>query len=213
AAEGIRTPRTITAVGKEKIIEAAESFHGPFITKHNRAGKGLGVRLFNDTSSLAEYVHGPEFEESVDGITLIQEYIDSPDSTITRCEFVGGKFLYAVKVDTSDGFELCPADACVIDDVNGGSENDNPRPKFEIIPDFNHPIIEKYEQFLRNNHIDFAGIEFIQNKQGGLYTYDVNTNTNYNADAEAKDGRSGMKAIAETLFAELKQVERAFSTK
>ncbi|HEX7063508.1 MAG TPA: alpha-L-glutamate ligase [Bacillales bacterium] len=212
AAEGIRTPRTITAVGREKIIEAAEVFHGPFITKHNRAGKGLGVRLFNNTNALADYVYGAEFEESVDGLTLIQEYIESPDSTITRCEFVGGKFLYAVKVDTSDGFELCPADACAIDDTNGLA-NENQTPKFRIVSDFNHPIIEKYEQFLLRNHIDFAGIEFIQNKQGDLYTYDVNTNTNYNAEAEARDGRSGMKAIAETLCASSKQLETAVSTK
>ena len=33
---------------------------------------------------------------SVDGITLIQEYIRSPEPLITRVEFVGGRFLYAV---------------------------------------------------------------------------------------------------------------------
>ena len=33
---------------------------------------------------------------------------------ITRAEFVGGRFLYAVEVDTSSGFELCPADACTV---------------------------------------------------------------------------------------------------
>ena len=30
-------------------------------------------------------------------------------------EFVNGKFLYAVEVDTRDGFELCPAEACELD--------------------------------------------------------------------------------------------------
>ena len=33
---------------------------------------------------------------------------------ITRAEFIGGQFIYAVEVDTSDGFELCPADACAV---------------------------------------------------------------------------------------------------
>jgi glutathione synthase/RimK-type ligase-like ATP-grasp enzyme len=43
----IKTPRTIAAVGKGQILEAASEFAGtPFITKHNRAGKGLGVQLF-----------------------------------------------------------------------------------------------------------------------------------------------------------------------
>jgi glutathione synthase/RimK-type ligase-like ATP-grasp enzyme len=45
--QGIKTPRTIAAVGKGHILEAASEFSGtPFITKHNRAGKGLGVQLF-----------------------------------------------------------------------------------------------------------------------------------------------------------------------
>lgn len=211
-ANDIRTPHTVAAVGKENIIKASKAFNGSFITKHNRAGKGLGVRLFNDTDALEQYVYSSEFEDSVDGITLIQEYIQSPDATITRCEFVGGKFLYAVKVDTSDGFELCPADACTIEDANC-PVGENPPSKFEIIPGFNHPILEKYERFLKINAINFAGIEFIQNEQGSLYTYDVNTNTNYNPDAEAKAGRSGMKAIAETLASELNQLKNTASIK
>jgi glutathione synthase/RimK-type ligase-like ATP-grasp enzyme len=99
----IRTPRTLAAVGRQHVVDAAKSFSGPFITKHNRAGKGLGVRLFQDLPSLQRYVEGGEFEDSVDGITLIQEYIEAPKPVITRVEFVGGKFLYAVEVDTSLG--------------------------------------------------------------------------------------------------------------
>src|SRR5690349_18599754 len=46
-AHGIRTPRTLAAVGPERIVAAARQLPAPFITKHNRAGKGLGVRLFH----------------------------------------------------------------------------------------------------------------------------------------------------------------------
>ena len=46
ADHGIRTPRTIAAVGRDSMIAAARSVSAPFITKHNRAGKGLGVKLF-----------------------------------------------------------------------------------------------------------------------------------------------------------------------
>lgn len=127
------------------------SLHG---TKHNRAGKGLGVRLFHSIEALTQYVEGPEFEPSVDGITLIQQYIQAPKPYITRCEFIGGEFFYAVKVDTSEGFELCPADACRIDDLacptSEQSTDPNTRsdqPKFQIINDFDHPILEKFEAF------------------------------------------------------------------
>ncbi|WP_153125531.1 ATP-grasp domain-containing protein [Peribacillus tepidiphilus] len=204
-AQGIKTPKTVAAVGKDSILKAAEAFDGqPFITKHNRAGKGLGVQLFYSIKALKEFLEGEEFEESIDGITLIQEYIQAPEPFITRCEFVNGKFLYAVRVDTSEGFQLCPADACQIGDLYCPvGEEAETRPKFEIIEDFHDPIIQQYEEFLRENQIAIAGIEFIRDKNGTIYTYDVNTNTNYNRDAEEKAGKYGMLEIAKFLGAEL----------
>ncbi len=208
---GIKTPKTIAAVGKEQIIKAAKAIGAAsFITKHNRAGKGLGVQLFHSISSLENYINSPAFEEPVDGITLIQEYIKAPQPFITRCEFIGGKFLYAVQVDTSEGFELCPADACQIGDLfcPVGEEKEE-KPKFQIIEGFNDPIIEKYEAFLWDNNIQVAGIEFIRNENGEIFTYDVNTNTNYNADAEKKAGKYGMLELAKFLGSQLKIKEEA----
>ncbi|WP_404357477.1 alpha-L-glutamate ligase [Cytobacillus firmus] len=198
---GVRTPKTIAAAGKQNILKAAEAFAGqPFITKHNRAGKGLGVQLFHSIEALKSYVEGPSFEEPVDGITLIQEYIQSPESYITRCEFVGGRFVYAVRVDTSEGFELCPADACQIGDLfcPVGEEVEE-KPKFQIIDEFEDETLEKYKEVLARNDIQVAGIEFIRNAEGDIFTYDINTNTNYNSDAEAKAGKYGMLELAAFL--------------
>ncbi len=239
---GVRTPRTFAAVGKDNIIKAAGHFSGPFITKHNRAGKGLGVRLFQSADALADYVRGPEFEDSVDGITLVQQYIRSPEPFITRVEFIGGQFLYAVRVDTSLGFELCPADVCQVGDAfcpvgtapdagstgaglaPGGGAALSPTaagstalavaptpavaPRFRILPDFDHPILGQYQRFLAANGIGVAGIEFITNAAGEVFTYDVNTNTNYNAAAEAEAQKFGMRTIAAYLGRELAKLPR-----
>ena len=207
SASGIQTPKTIAAVGKEEILLAAEKLGAtPFITKHNRAGKGLGVQLFQTIDALKEYVYGPTFEEPVDGITLIQAYIQSPESYITRAEFIGGQYVYAVRVDTSEGFELCPADACQIGDAFCPvGEEPIQRPKFEVTEDLSEEWISRYEAFLKASHIDVAGIEFIQDANGEVYTYDVNTNTNYNADAEAKAGKYGMLELAKFLGAALEK--------
>ena len=210
---GIRTPKTIAAVGKKQIVEAAKKLNTPsFITKHNRAGKGLGVQLFNSIEALEAYVNGPLYEEPVDGITLIQQYIKSPESFITRAEFVGAKFVYAVQVDTSKGFELCPADACQINDLfcPVGEEVEE-KPKFQIVDDsvLDLEQIKSYEEFLKAQNITVAGIEFIKDENGIVYTYDINTNTNYNSDAEAKAGKYGMLELA-TFLGKALEKEKAF---
>src|SRR5262249_60549994 len=112
----------------------------PVILKHNRAGKGLGVRLLFSAAALAEHVGSSDFEESRDGITLVQRYIKAPAPFITRVEFVGGKLVYAVRADTSQGFELCPADACQIEAVSSACPTGAPGDKFQILPKFEHPL-------------------------------------------------------------------------
>ena len=211
---GIATPKTIAAAGKAQIIEAAKRLDMlPFITKHNRSGKGQGVYLFQSVDELKAYLDGPNFDEPVDGITLVQQYILANEPYIIRHEFIGGKFLYGVKVDTSEGFELCPADACSIEDMfcptDAGAATDNSskpqeKAKFEILANYRPAFIQAYEEFLTQNNIQVAGIEAIQDAHGNSYAYDVNTNTNYNSDAEAQVGQFAMLELARYLANELK---------
>ena len=193
---GIETPATIAAIGREQLPRAASAIRFPIILKHNRAGKGLGVKLIYSAAALNEHLASDAFEDSIDGIMLVQRYIKAPEPFIARVEFIGGQFLYAVRVDTSQGFELCPADACQIEQPSEACPAVAPGEKFQIVPRFEHPLIPAWQSFLTANDMGIAGIEFIDDTQGRPYTYDVNTNTNYNPDAEATDGRRGMQAIA-----------------
>jgi hypothetical protein len=198
AAFGVSSPDTIAAIGREHIATAAETLGFPVILKHNRAGKGLGVKLLLSAAGLAEHLAAEEVEAPVDGIWLVQRYIQAPEPFITRVEFVGGRFLYAVRVDTSQGFELCPADQCQIE-AGAACPAVAPGAKFRISEGFASPLVARYEAFLAANDIGIAGIEFIVDRDGTPWTYDVNTNTNYNPEAEAIAGRSGMGAIARHL--------------
>jgi len=208
-AAGIRTPDTVLVAGKELLVGAArERFAGgPFILKPNRGGKGLGVRLFHTLEALADHLDGPDYEPPVDGLHLLQQYIRAPVPLITRAEFVGGRFMYAVEVDTSDGFELCPADVCAVGETSCPA-GEAPRAKFTLIDDIDADLKRRCEAFLAANDIGVAGIEFIADGAGAVYTYDVNTNTNYNPDAEARAGRSGMDALARYLGGELERLSR-----
>ena len=199
---GIRVPRTVAALGREQIVAAACDFDVNFITKHNRAGKGLGVRLHEDVDALVDYLDGPEFALSVDGITLIQEYIKAPTPHITRVEFIGQEFLYALRVDTSEGFELCPAQSCEVGDA-ACPVGEDAAEKFAIVDNFDHPLLDAYRGFMVSHELQVAAFEFIVDGDGRAYTYDINTNTNYNPGAEARAGRFGMLTLARLLGVEL----------
>ncbi len=209
---GVKTPRTVAAVGREKLLGAVKDFGpGPYILKPNRGGKGLGVQLYQSREAVAAYLGDlPPDEAPIDGTWLVQDYIRAPEPFITRCEFIGGRFHYAVRVDTSEGFELCPADVCNVAEAFCPAETTQPN-KFTVLRDFNDPILENYALFLRQNGIEIAGIEFIRDRDGEIHTYDVNTNTNYNAAAEAAAGVpvTGMQAVARFLGEELVKVRAA----
>ena len=149
------------------------------------------------------------YQAPIDGVSLLQEYIKAPNQEISRTEFIGGKFMYAVQVDTRDGFELCPADVC---QVEGGEVKRTE--KFKILPPSQQPSAEllvKCENVLAANGIEVAAIEFVYNAAGQPFAYDLNTNTNYNDDAEQQAGIYGMQRLAHFLGQQLSSLKNIVS--
>lgn len=212
ALHGIPTPGTVAVVGLQHVPQAAERIGYPLILKHNRAGKGLGVQLVRSAAGLAEALEriaaDPDpFAQPRDGIWLVQRYVEAPEPFITRAEFIGGRFLYAVRVDTSEGFELCPADACQVGE-GAACPAVAPGEKFRIVEGFAHPLIPRMEAFLQANGIGVGAVEFATDREGRTFAYDVNTNTNYNADAERKAGRAGARTGMGAVAAHLADLAR-----
>jgi len=200
---GIDTPRTKAVIGRDGLIEAARDFPAPFITKHNQGGKGLGVRRFDHIDEFVNYVGSDEFEQPVDGITLLQEYVQPREPFISRIETVGFEYIYTIAADTArGGFQLCPAYACELDELG------RPKPAaslFSLREDFHAPVVDKVVAFARAYDLEIAGFEFIESVDGRTVVYDVNTNTNYNPDVEKVAPKSGPGAVA----AYLKRLEQA----
>lgn len=216
---GIEVPRTSAVFGTGELATTARGYDAPFIVKHNQGGKGLGVRRFDSHEEFEHHIASSEFEPSPDGITLVQEYLPAREPFITRVEFVGGEYLYAVRVDTSSGsFELCPAEACELpafvpaaaacampgtdgaESAEGSAATateTSPPAQFALRPEVDaYPILNRYRGFLRETGITVAGIEFIETVDGRLVTYDINTNTNYNPAVESTAPRSGARENA-----------------
>ncbi|WP_420634447.1 ATP-grasp domain-containing protein [Candidatus Palauibacter sp.] len=194
---GVSTPRTVLAVGREHLLEAAATFDGPFITKHDQGGKGLGIRLFHDPRELERYLDGDGFDPGPGARMILQQYISAPEPFITRVEIVGGRFLFAMRSSTAEGFELCPSDVC------------NPMPPrreklqmgaaglFSPSPiSADDPLVQKYVRLCNEEGIEIAGIEFVEDARGNRYTYDINGTTNYNQTLGARIGVDGMGEVA-----------------
>lgn len=195
-AAGFDVPRTLAVAGTGGLPAAARKLPVPFISKHNQGGKGLGVRLFSSHDEFDAYLAGPDYQAPVDGITLLQEYLQAAEPFITRAEIIGGEFVYAITADTAGGFELCPADACAVDQSSGAVD---PPALFALRKNFDHPVVGRYLEFARRQGIEIAGFEFIETVDGRLVTYDVNTTTNYNAQIEAAAPRPALPAVAAFL--------------
>lgn len=200
---GIDAPRTVLGVGEAGLVALAKTFDGPFITKHNRGGKGLGIALFRSADELARRLETGEFDLGPDGKVVLQQYIEAPQPFITRVEIVGGRFLFAMRSATEDGFELCPSDACQVrtPDVcpaDGSGSKFRPSPLTAA-----DPLVAAYIRLCQAEGIEVAGIEFIEDANGRRYTYDINGTTNYSGVLGARLGVDGMREVARYLRREV----------
>ena len=211
---GFKTPKTIVAVGINKIKEAASNLNVyPMIIKPNQGGKGFGVKLINTINELDEMLEDNLINSSKDDTWLLQEKISTNEEFITRMEFIGGNFIYSLKVFSKNSFELCPADACEVDldqfcPVDEINDINNSQPSFFIDDEPDKNLAKQLTIFLKKHQIEVAGVEFIRNKDGVPIFYDINTNTNYNLNAEkqSKVNKNGMEEIALFLKSELDKI-------
>ncbi len=203
-------PNTIIANNPADVLNAVDKLNEfPFILKPNRGGKGAGVQLFYSKESLKNSIDNDSIGESLDGIWLVQQYIKPANGRIVRAEFVGSEFLYAVSIDASKGFELCPADSCNIGDAFCPADQSTLEDKFVILDQYQNEDLEKYADFLKANNIGVGALEYVEDEHGDKYVYDVNTNTNYNSGAEQASllKKEGMFEIAKYLGHELQLLQ------
>jgi hypothetical protein len=223
-AYGIRVPHTVAATGAGAFKKAAARWTFPYIVKPNRGGKGAGVELVRSEEDLLRLV--ATFDDlTLDGTVLIQQYVKPENGRITRHEFIGGKFYYAVHVDASGGFELCPADSCQVGEAfcpvgdNEGELNSEAGEKFEVDMDYTFEERARCEAYLAASGMEVAAMESVRDADGILRFYDVNINTNYNAAAEKRAtkvvGRpvSGMGKLAQFLEIERNQLNVTWAQK
>jgi hypothetical protein len=211
---GIRAPAARVVTDVAQIAAAAAGLRYPLIVKPNVGGSGALMRRVDSPEELEAAL--PTLDLGPDGTGIVQEFLESTDGTIRRIEFLGGEYLYGIKITnaSSRDFNLCPADIC---QVPPADEFDNcvveaPVKRALKIEAFDPPveIISDVLRVAGAGGLDVGGIEYLVAARDGLpYIYDVNALSNFVTDAEALVGFDPHARFARWLVARAQTGERA----
>jgi hypothetical protein len=168
---GLAVPRTHVVHRREDLIAATGGMAWPLMVKANIGGSGAGIVRYSEAAELERSISEGSVPESVDSVLLVQDYVPARGGAITRIETLGGKFLYAIEVETGgDNFDLCPADACAV--------SRGPIQMRAVIPPAE--IIAAAERIARAARLDVGGVEYLVDDRDGIPRfYDINALSNF----------------------------------
>lgn len=167
-------------------LKKRDDLNFPMILKPEQGGSGARMFLVNTIEELENLLNlQPEIWQP-DYLLLLQEKLENnPDFGIVRVEFVGKSFLYAMRVVTHGGFNLCPSIVCNPEDGNEGhcEISDSTAAKPDFFPYLNISKKEKEEAcriFKETGH-DIGSVEYLITNDGRQVFYDINANSNLRA--------------------------------
>jgi glutathione synthase/RimK-type ligase-like ATP-grasp enzyme len=170
---GYGVPETRVVHRREDLPAAARRMRWPLLVKANIGGSGAGITRYSSEEELAASMADGTVPESVDSVLLVQDYVPARGATIVRAETLGGKFLYAIEVDSrGDSFDLCPADACLAQPGRSAVRMTAVTPPPELI--------EASERIAQAVGLDVGGVEYlIDDRDGSARFYDINALSNF----------------------------------
>ena len=94
----------------------------PALIKPEQGGSGARMVLVHSFEEVERTLAQQPDLWLPDNLLLLQEYFDvDPAQGIVRMEFVGGEFLYAMRVISHGAFNLCPSEICNPESGEGGA--------------------------------------------------------------------------------------------
>lgn len=170
---GHAVPRTRVVHRAEDLAGATDGMSWPLLVKANIGGSGAGIARYSSLGELEQSVRDGSVPRSVDQVLLVQEYVPPRGGTILRIETLGGRFLYALDVESGgDSFDLCPADACVAQPGRAAVAMKAVTPPAAIVA--------AAEQIAQAVGLDVGGLEaVIDERDGAPRFYDINALSNF----------------------------------
>jgi glutathione synthase/RimK-type ligase-like ATP-grasp enzyme len=168
---GLAVPETRIVHRRADLLAAADTMAYPLLVKANLGGSGAGIVRYSSCEELAQSIADRTVPESVDNVLLVQDYVPPRGGSIIRMETLGGRFLYAIEVESGgDNFDLCPADACAVS--RGPIRMAAVDPGTELIRDA--------EKIAQAAGLDVGGVEVvIDDRDGAARFYDINALSNF----------------------------------
>ncbi len=170
---GHSVPETRVVHRPDDLVPAARDMRFPLLTKANIGGSGAGIVRYASIEELSASVRDGTIPDSVDKVLLLQDYVPARGGVIARIETLGGRFLYAIEVETGgDSFDLCPADACL-------AAPGRTAIRMTAVTPAPH-IIEAAERIAQAVGMDVGGVELlIDDRDGTPRFYDINALSNF----------------------------------
>jgi glutathione synthase/RimK-type ligase-like ATP-grasp enzyme len=176
ASLGLAVPKTRIVHRARDLSGAVEGFSYPLLVKANIGGSGAGIVRYSSSDELLASVEQGTVPASVDQVLLVQDYVPARGGTILRMETLGGRFLYAIEIDTGgDSFDLCPADACLAQPGRQATRMTAIEPP--------PALIRATERIVQAAGLDLGSVEVvIDDRDGTPRFYDINALSNFVAD-------------------------------
>ncbi|HEX8622706.1 MAG TPA: alpha-L-glutamate ligase [Allosphingosinicella sp.] len=170
---GYRVPETRVVHRRGDLLPAARTMAWPLLVKANIGGSGAGIVRYASEAALAESIAEGSVPESVDSVLLIQHYVPARGGVIVRVETLGGRFLYAIEVESGgDSFDLCPADACLAQPGRAAVRMTAVQPPPHLV--------EAAERIAGAAGMEVGGVEYlIDDRDGTARFYDINALSNF----------------------------------
>jgi glutathione synthase/RimK-type ligase-like ATP-grasp enzyme len=173
---GLAIPETRVVHRARDLLAAVEGMAFPLLVKANIGGSGAGIVRYSSKEELAASIDDCTVPTSIDNVLLVQDYVPPRGGTILRIETLGGRFLYAIEVESGgDNFDLCPADACLAQPGRAAIRMAAVTPPRELV--------DGAERIAHEIGLDLGGVEVvIDDRDGRPRFYDINAMSNFVAD-------------------------------
>jgi glutathione synthase/RimK-type ligase-like ATP-grasp enzyme len=170
---GHEVPETRVVHRRQDLLAAAANMRFPLMVKANIGGSGAGIVRYADAGALERSIREGSVPDSVDSVLLVQDYVPPRGGVITRVETLGGRFLYAIEVESGgDNFDLCPADACLAQPGRQAVRMTAVQPP--------RAIVAAAEEIARAAGLDVGGVEYlVDDRDGAARFYDINALSNF----------------------------------